>query len=90
MSTVWSGLTLPSARLTPVKYLFTRKGLVRVAVREPEDVDEPIGTRVEHVIEVALPFVDDFSQNGAESGDTIELKVCLPLSSNFGSHCPLP
>ncbi|KAF9792352.1 YebC-like protein [Thelephora terrestris] len=72
-------LTDHDARLTPVKYLFTRKGLVRVAIREPEDVDEPIGTRVEHVIEVALPFVDDFSQNGAESGDTMELKfTCQP------------
>lgn len=36
--------------------------------------DEPVGARVECAIEVALPFVDDFSQN-AESGDTIELEV---------------
>jgi len=61
-----------SARFAPVKYLFARKGLVRVSIGTPED--GPIETRVENVIEVALPFVDDFSQN-CESGETTELKV---------------
>jgi len=61
-----------SARFAPVKYLFTRKGLVRVSIGKPEN--GTIETRVENAIEVALPFVDDFSQN-YESGETTELKV---------------
>ena len=61
-----------SARFTPVKYLFTRKGLVRVSIGKPED--GLMETRVENTIEVALPFVDDFSQN-CESGEATELKV---------------
>ena len=36
--------------------------------------NKPIETRLENAIEVALPFVDDFSQN-SESGETIELEV---------------
>ena len=61
-----------SARFAPVKYLFDRKGLVRVSVLKSES--ELVVTRAENVIEVALPFVDDFSQY-SESGDTIELEV---------------
>lgn len=62
----------PSARFAPVKYLFTRKGLVRVSIVMPEGGS--IETRVESAIEVALPFVNDFAQN-CQSGGTIELKV---------------
>jgi hypothetical protein len=65
-------LDLHSARFAPVKYLFTRKGLVRASVRKPEG--EPIEARIENAIEVALPFVDDFSQN-SKSGETVELEV---------------
>ena len=65
-------LGLRSARFAPVKYLFTRKGLVQVSVGKPEG--DPMETRIENVIEVALPFVDDFSQN-SKSGDTVELEV---------------
>lgn len=36
--------------------------------------NELIVTGVENAIEVALPFLDDFSQD-SESGDTIELEV---------------
>ena len=61
-----------SARFAPVKYLFTRKGLVRASIGNPGD--EPIETRVENAIEVALPLIDDFSQN-SESGEAIELEV---------------
>jgi len=61
-----------SARFAPVKYLFTRKGLVRVSIGKSEN--EPIEARVENAIEVALPFIDDFSQN-SEPGETIELEV---------------
>lgn len=61
-----------SARFAPVKYLFNRKGLVRVSIAKHEN--EPAVTRVENAIEVALPFVDDFFQS-SESGDTIELEV---------------
>lgn len=61
-----------SARFAPVKYLFTRKGLVRVSIGKPEN--EPIETRAESAIEVALPFVDDFSQD-SESGEAMELEV---------------
>lgn len=61
-----------SARFAPVKYLFTRKGLVRVSIGKPEN--EPIETRIENTIEVALQLVDDFSQN-SESGETVELEV---------------
>ena len=76
-----------SARFAPVKYLFTRRGLVRVSVGKPEN--GPIGTRVENAIEVALPFVDDFSQNH-EPGETTELEVswifCLhPRPSQNGT-----
>lgn len=67
---------LHSARFAPVKYLFTRKGLVRVSIEMPED--GPIETRVESAIEVALPFVDDFSQN-CKSGGTTDLKVPWPF-----------
>lgn len=45
---------------------------MRVSIGKPEN--EPIDTRVENAIEVALPFVDDFSQN-SESGETVELEV---------------
>lgn len=45
---------------------------MRVSVGNPEN--EPIETRVENAIEVALPFVDDFSQNSG-SGETVELEV---------------
>ncbi|KAF9653055.1 YebC-like protein [Thelephora ganbajun] len=69
-------LTGHNARFAPVKYLFTRKGLVRVSVGKPEN--ESLETRVESAIEVALLFVDDFSQN-PESGETIELEfTCQP------------
>ena len=61
-----------SARFAPVKYLFTRKGLVRVSIGKPED--ESIETRVENAVETSLPFIRDFSQN-SESGETIELEV---------------
>lgn len=70
-----------SARFAPVKYLFIRKGLVRVSIGKLEN--EPLETRTENVIEVALPFVDDFSQD-SELGETIELEVYrlfLPLVS---------
>jgi len=64
------------ARFAPVKYLFDRKGLVRVSVGKPEN--EPVETRAENAIEVALPFIDDFSQN-SEPGETIELEfTCQP------------
>lgn len=65
-------LDLLSARFAPVKYLFNRKGLVRVSIWKPEN--DSLVTRVENAIEVALPFVDDFSHN-PESKDTIELEV---------------
>ena len=61
-----------SARFAPVKYLFTRKGLVRVSIGKPGNGHTE--TDVENAIEVALPFVDDFSQN-PESGETMELEV---------------
>jgi len=65
-----------SARFAPVKYLFNRKGLVRVSIAKHEN--EPAVARVENAIEVALPFVDDFFQS-SESGDTIELEfTCQP------------
>ena len=40
--------------------------------------DKSTETRVENAIEVALPFVDDFSYN-SDSGRGTELEVC-PLS----------
>ena len=76
-----------SARFAPVKYLFSRKGLVRVSVEKPEN--EPIEICVENVLEVALPFVDDFSQNPG-LGDTIELEVYLLFLHQVLAHYPLP
>jgi len=72
-----------SAHFAPVNYLFTRKGLVRVSVGKLEN--EPIGTRAEVAIEVALPFVDDFSQN-SESRETIELEVRRLSGFSTGSQ----
>jgi len=69
-------LTDHGARFAPVKYLFNRKGLVQVSVGNSEG--GPVVTRVENAIEIALPFVDDFSQK-SESGDTTKLKfTCQP------------
>lgn len=61
-----------SARLAPVKYLFERKGLVRVSIGKAEN--ESVAALVENAIEITLPFIDDFSQN-SESGDMVELEV---------------
>jgi hypothetical protein len=75
-----------SARFAPVKYLFNRKGLVRVSIATPKN--EPMVTCVENAIEVALPFLDDFSQN-SESGDTTELEVRRLFSFKCDSQYPL-
>jgi len=65
-----------NAHFAPVKFLFTRKGLVRVSIEKPENGS--IEPRVENAIEAALPFVDDFSQN-CEPGEMTELKfICQP------------
>lgn len=67
---------LLSARFAPVKYLFNRKGLVRVSIGKPEN--ELTETCVDNAIEVALPFIDDFSQS-PEQGDRTELEVRRPF-----------
>lgn len=47
-----------------------------MSIEKPEG--EPIETCIESAVEIALPFLDDFSQ-GSGSGDTVELEVRLHL-----------
>ena len=62
------------ARTAPVAFMFQRKGCVRVAIAQGDDVD----ARLERLIEAALEAeAEDFEQTDPdEPTDAIEVEVC--------------
>jgi len=68
-------LTAHSARFAPVKYMFTRKGCVRVRLEKGSDA----GSHIDQVLDVAVECgVEDFEQDLSDQ-DAVEIEfTCQP------------
>ncbi len=63
------------AHVTPVAFLFQRKGAVRVAIQEGDDFD----ARLERLVDTALTAeAEDFEQDEPDEG-SMEVEVMLQL-----------
>jgi translational activator of cytochrome c oxidase 1 len=66
-------LTYSSARFAPVKYMFTRKGCVRVRLEKGSDT----GSLIDQVLDAALECgAEDFEQDLSDQ-DAVEIEVSL-------------
>ncbi|TFY68937.1 hypothetical protein EVJ58_g727 [Rhodofomes roseus] len=67
------------ARLAPVKFMFTRQGLVKVALTKDESYAQRLETLIEKMLDAGA---EDFTESISEEGDAEVSFICQPEDLN--------